>query len=72
MPPIKSEKTLLASYLKDNKKMNLHQLDKYIHNRLFIDVNDPRFDYIMKDMRDKNENLKKLLEVDAMNPLFDI
>ena len=62
MPPIKSEKTLLNSYLKEKKKMNMHQLDKYVHNRLFIDVNDPSFDYIMKDMRDKNEYLKKLLE----------
>lgn len=72
MPPIKSEKTLLNSYIRDKKRMNLHQLDKYINQRLFIDVNDPRYSYILKDMQDKNENFKKLLEEDAMNPLFNI
>lgn len=47
-------------------------MDKYINQRLFIDVNDPRYSYILKDMQDKNENFKKLLEEDAMNPLFNI
>jgi hypothetical protein len=52
--------------------MNLHQLDKYLEHRLFVDVNDPRYSYIMKDMQEKNENFKKMLQEDSMNPLFAI
>lgn len=32
MPPIKNEKTLINNYIKDKKKMTMHQLDKYIHH----------------------------------------
>lgn len=57
MPPIKHEKQLIGQYIQKQKdKMSMHQLDKYLENRLFIDVNDPWFNYVMQDMKDKNEN----------------
>jgi hypothetical protein len=47
MPPIKTENAMISSHLKEKKKMTFHQWDKYVQNRLFIDVNDPRFNYVI-------------------------
>lgn len=72
MPPIKAERFLLNAYLKQKQSMSFSQWDKFIHDRLFIDVNDPKATYLVQDMKDKNENLIKLMEEDAKNPLADL
>ena len=72
MPPVGSERSLISHFLKEKKKMSLEEWDKYVKNRLFIDVNDPRYDYILHDMKAKNENLRQLLEEDSKNPLSNL
>jgi hypothetical protein len=37
-----------------------------------IDVNDPRYKSLIKAQKENNEHLKKLIEIDSLNPLHDL
>ena len=72
MPPIPSQRFLIKAYQKEKKQMSFPQRDKYLQQKLFIDVNDPRHDYLLMDMKEKNQHLRALLEADVKNPLHDV
>lgn len=85
MPPIKSENLFKSrvhesdsqfgsSYKKDYNLAVLNERDrqKFMAKILHIDVNDPRNEYLLKDIQDKNEHLNRLLDEDSKIPLFNI
>jgi len=72
MPPLRSENIFKQ---KKAEKVRLpyteEQQERMLLRQLYIDVNDPRNERIIKFLKEtKNEFLQKLLSEDAKNPLF--
>lgn len=65
MPPLID---LEQEIKKERKSDKITQMRK----TKLIDINDPRFDGIVKSKKERNEHLKKLIEEDSLNPLHDV
>ncbi len=74
MPPIHAEDLLNRhGHVKVRKELDEEEQRRLLLKQLYIDVNDPRNEKIIKWLREmKNDFLVKLLEQDAKNPLFDV
>ena len=71
MPPMKSENLFKkAKVVKNRKQYNLAEQTDILMKTLYIDVNDPRNEFIIKLLREtRNEFLVRLLYEDSKNLL---
>ena len=72
MPPIKAENIFKRHCVtKDRKLYTQEEQRLMLLKEMYIDVNDPRNEAIIRFLREtKNAYLLQLLEEDAKNPLF--
>jgi len=74
MPPVRAENLFKRQAVtKNRKEYTEEEQERMLMRELYIDVNDPRNEKIIRFLREtKNEFLKRLLEEDAKNPLHDM
>ena len=74
LPPIKSENLLKLQKIKKNRRVfDVDEGKAMLMKQLYIDVNDPRNQVILKLIKEtKNEFIIKLLADDAKNLLSDV
>ena len=72
MPPIKAENIFKRKGIKkDRKQYNQEECRLMLLKEMYIDVNDPRNEALIRLLREtKNGYLLQLLEEDSKNPLF--
>lgn len=66
MPP------LIRLIIENEMKEDLETKEKQIKQSKLIDLNDPRYQWIVKNHKENNEHLQKLIEKDSLNPLHDL
>lgn len=74
MPPIRSE-NMFKSSRADKVRLDYSEEDqeRMLMRQLYIDVNDPRNERIIRFLKEtKNEFLQRLLSDDSKNPLFQL
>lgn len=74
MPPMRQENVFKHGQFQKNRKYyNEDEQQKMVLRQLYIDVNDPRNEAIIRLLREeKNEFLKRLLKEDAKNPCSNL
>ena len=65
MPPV-------IRLLLENEMKEAQNEDKIIEKSKIIDVNDPRYNWIIKNYKENNKNLQDLIQKDSLIPLHDL